>query len=247
VIKKKSAGKAIKKTAKKERLCFSITGEFVTKTARSWLYEEYRPYTIVLNFLLNCMVGTKLKKATLIKYANDVLTGKRKFIGNTKDDSYCMVDDDTDVLSVYNLYFENIPEPKPEPVVFEDEEEDEINPTIKKIRAYDKILKNEITKDDYGWLDPHGKFTPVGWGNHEAWAREYCGEHFKDVDSDDSFFYPGDFLEKNGWILLHNPCMGAVEIPDYKLERASKKQKEFLYDYFREREMFEEVAAVWKE
>jgi len=241
------------RAVKKEKLCFSITGEFVTKTARSWLYEENRLYTDVLKFLLACMVGTKIKKEKLKKYANDVLSGKKKFIGNTKDDSYCMVDDDTDVLTVYSLYFENlkIKEPVIEDVDdsrredFEDKIEscfDEINDNLKSLN------RRRVNKhDDYGWLSPQGKFTPVEWGSHESWAREYCGKHFKDVDSDRPFFYPGDFLEKNGWILLHNPHLGAVEIPDWQLKKATKRQKEFLYDYFQERKMFSEVRAVWKD
>ena len=234
------------RAVKKETLCFSITGEFVTNIARSWLYEERRPYTVVLNFLLNCMVGTKLKKATLIKYANDVLTGKKKFIGNTKDDSYCMVDDDTDVLTRYSLYFENIP--KPEPVIEEDEDdEDGVYNGVKNIREYEKRMQKHITKDDYGWLSPEGKFTPVGWGSHDSWAREYINENYPNIDTFKPHFYCGDYLEKNGWILLHNPHMGAVEIPDSQLQKATKKQKEFLYDYFQEREMFDEARAVWSE
>jgi len=232
---------------KKETLCFSITGEFVTKTARSWLYEENRPYKDVLKFLLACMVGTKLKKATLKKYANDVLAGKKKFIGNTKDNSYCMVNDDTDVLTVYSLYFENLP--KQEPVIkdIDDSRREDFEEKIKS--TFDENLKSlnrRVNKyNDYGWLSPEGKFTPVEWGSHEAWAREYCSKHFKDIDSDRPFFYPGDFLEKKGWILLHNPHLGAVEIPDWQLKKATKRQKEFLYDYFQERKMFSEARAIW--
>ena len=231
-----------RKPAKKEFVCFSITGEFVTNMARSWLYEENRPYTTVLKFLLSCMTGTDLEEKELIKLANDVLTGKKQFIGNTRDDSYCMVDDDTDVLTRYSLYFENLPEPVPEPV-----EERETNTSLEKIRAYDKILKKEITKDDYGWLSPDGKFYPVGWGSHDSWARDYITKHFKGVDVFRPCFYCGDFLEKKGWLLLHNTYMGAVELSADELRDASKKQKEFLYDYFTEREMDREAVAVWRQ
>jgi len=191
------------------------------------------------------MAGTDLSEKELTKLANDVLTGKKKFVGNTRDDTYRMVDDDTDVMARYSLYFENIPEP--EIVPEEEEEEPGVYNGIENIRKYQKRIQNHITKDDYGWLAPDGKFYPVGWGRHDSWARDYISEHFKEVDVFGPCFYCGDFLVQKGWILLHNPSMGIVELSAEQINGASKKQKEFLYDYFTEREMFEEAAAIWKE
>jgi hypothetical protein len=185
------------------------------------------------------MCGTRLKRNTLIKYANEVLAGKKKFIGTTKNDSFRMVNDNTDVISKYSLFFENTPEIK--------EVEKPVNSAIKKIRAYKKQLNRSITKNDYGWLNPEGKFYPVGWGDHDIWARNYIEKHFKGVDTDDPFFYCGDFLVKNKWLLLHNPCMGVIYLQDEKIKSASKKQKEFLYDYFIAREMFKEAKSIWME
>ena len=234
---------AKKPVVKKEYVCFSITGEFVTNMSRSWLYEEKRPYTTVLNFLLACMAGTSLSEKELTKLANDVLMGKKKFVGDTRDDTYRMVDDDTDVLTRYGLYFENIPEPK---IVVEEDDEEPADP-MRNIRAYGNLVKNEITKDDYGWLNPDGKFYPVGWGSHDSWARDYITKHFRDIDVFEPHFHCGDFLTKKGWLLLHNPWMGGVELSAEEMRDATKKQKEFLYDYFTEREMDEEAAAVWRE
>ena len=39
---------------------FNVSGDFVTETARSWLYEERRPYDKVIDFLLASMAGTDL-------------------------------------------------------------------------------------------------------------------------------------------------------------------------------------------
>ena len=232
------------KAPKKEYLCFSVTGEFVTKTARSWLYEEKRPYSIVLKFLLSAMCGTRHKEKTLIKFANDVLTGKKKFIGTTKNDSFCLIKDDLDILSAYPLYFENAPEIKN--IIKQEKNNETYNTKMVKIRKYQSFLNNNITKNDYGWLSPEGKFYPVGWGDHESWARDYIEKHFK-LDVDAPFFYSGNFLVKNRWLLLHNPCMGAIELSKDEIINASKKQKEYLYDYFMEREMFEEAQGIWKE
>ena len=35
-----------------EKLCFSVTGEFVTNTARDWFWAEKKPYKKVEEFLL---------------------------------------------------------------------------------------------------------------------------------------------------------------------------------------------------
>lgn len=69
-------------------LTFSITGEFVTKTAREWLFEDHKPYAVVEEFLLSCMIGTDIPIKTLKRMAQDVLLGRARFIGNTADGTY---------------------------------------------------------------------------------------------------------------------------------------------------------------
>jgi hypothetical protein len=235
-----------------ESLCFSITGEFVTETARSWLYEEKRPYEKVIEFLLSCMFGTNFDNSTLKKLAHDVLMGKKKFVGTTKDDSFGMVDDDEDIIKKYPFAFENKPEPK---ITLEKEIRDD-NPVMQNIRAYGKRIREKklktvkvISTDDYGFLRPDGKFFEVEWGSHDSWARSYLEKHYPNVSTFpyDEGYYPGDFLVKKGWLLLHNPCRGCVRLFDLDISSATQKQKEFLYDYFMERDEVDDARAIWAE
>ena len=235
-----------------EQLCFSITGDFVTNTARDWLYAEKRPYDKVMEFLLSCMCGTDADKTTLESLAHDVLMGKRKFIGNTRNESFCMVDDDTDIIKLYPYAFEN----RPVSIVYEDEEEFidpfNIDSVMKNIRAFgDKLREKEIpvvkvlATDDYGWLSPEGKFYAVDWAKHEEWANEYCQKY--KIENENFLTSSGDKLIKRGWILLHSTTQEKARINDQCLKPYTKRQKEFLYDYFMERDRTAEANELWEE
>ena len=56
-----------------------------------------------------------------------------------------------------------------------------------------------------------------------------------------------DYLVRRGWVLLHNPQQG-IAIPTRDITREyTKAQKEFLYDYYMERDCKKEANAIWKE
>ena len=49
-------------------------------------------------------------------------------------------------------------------------------------RALDNYMKRmldteEHTTEDYGWLEPNGKFHAVEWGEHQKWAYEYSNKN----------------------------------------------------------------------
>jgi hypothetical protein len=236
-------------TEKIETVFFAITGEFVTKTARDWLYAENRPREKVIDFLLSALEGTDLDNKTLIKYTNDILTGKKKMIGNTRDNSYCMVDDDTDIIKQYPQYFENKPMAKP--VIDDDGNVDDgflqnLKALERRVhKAAQKIKpKKDITIGDFGWLRPDGKFFEVEWGKHESWAIEYVEKHYPGKN----IIYAGDFLKEKGWLLFHSPGGGSyVNIFMDDIQSATNRQKEFLYDYFLERGRNNEANMIWKE
>ena len=240
-----------------EQLNFSLTGEFVTHTAREWLYAEKRPYEKVLDFLLACMCGTNYSAKTLKKLAHDVLVGKKKFIGTTRDNSFCMVDDDADIIKEYSYAFKN-----DEPIeryVGEATDVENRDSVMAGIRAYEKKIKKinaeMITKStllhDFGWLNPSGKFFGCNWGEHESQAMERLEEYYPDVPTGpfDEGYYAGDYLVKKGWLLLHNPSDpgGFAVIRDDDIQSATKRQKEFLWDYFLERGMEKRAMAIWKD
>ena len=113
--------------------------------------------------------------------------------------------------------------------------------------------------DDYGWLEPNGTYHPVEWARHSEWAMNYLNEHypFKDhahvywtVDSqgkrrhvvnEDCLIYTFH------WALLHNPYQG-VAYPQYDPTYGlTKAQKEFLYNYYIQRNMHKEANALYQD
>lgn len=59
--------------------------------------------------------------------------------------------------------------------------------------------------------------------------------------------YGKDDLVRRGWVLLHNPQQG-IAIPTRDITREyTKAQKEFLYDYYMERDCRKEANAIWQE
>ena len=100
------------------------------------------------------------------------------------------------------------------------------------------------TEDDYGWLAPDGTYYPVEWGMHSEWAKEWLDEHYpfaenasiywkEDAHGNRRHYVNGDCLVYClGWVLLDSPYNG-VATPKYDpIKGMTKKQKEFLYDYY---------------
>ena len=226
---------------------FWTTGEFVTTTARNWFWAENRPYKKVEEFLLACMSGTSTPKSILLSYIKDVLLGRRKFIGNTLDGSYCLTDDNTDIQAQYanvKLVFS----------VGDMERFLDAN-----IRNQEYADASEQTKDfwpdEYGWLSPIGEFFEVPWARHQEWAWEYIGKNFA-RDEWYTFYktqksqvgeHPGDFLISRGWVLLHNPSQGIAQMTRNETRPLTKAQKEYLYDYFMLHDRPKDANALFEE
>lgn len=180
------------------RVSFAITGEFVTRTARSWYWDECKPWSKVEELLLSCMCGTEHSHEELIELARKVVYGKAKFIGNTSDGSYDLVDDDNDLVSENLEYLRSeckrlkeenreITERYTRLVEYLDEsgywyilrdagvrKDDDsmtMNPMLESYLEQNDVEKQGFD-DNYGWLSPRGEFFPVEWGDHQAWAHE---------------------------------------------------------------------------
>lgn len=90
---------------------------------------------------------------------------------------------------------------------------------------------------EFGWLDRLGNFTPSGWGEHTQSAEriiqhlgfEYEFKQWRKKQSNNS---AGDYLcSVKGYALIHNPSADGGYIVT-NIKPLTKKQKEFLYDYF---------------
>lgn len=180
-------------------LSFAVTGEFVTRTAREWLWLEGKPWSLVEDFLLSCMSGTDKTKEELSELAFRVVAGTAKFVGNTADDTYTLVKDDKDLIGEYvgrwsrklkklEKEYREIEDKYytltsylidsgrgyllSEACVTDDEDEDPIASAMLDSYMKQDAIEREGHTENYGWLAPNGEFYPVEWGEHQSWAHE---------------------------------------------------------------------------
>ena len=105
------------------------------------------------------------------------------------------------------------------------------------------LTANNTTEDkkfeyegQYGWLSPLGKFFESEWGSHEGAAFEIIKKNGWEDDyckwESDVLHLARDYLcVVKGYVLIDNPSMdGGYNVTSMK--PLTKKQKEFLYDYF---------------
>ena len=125
--------------------------------------------------------------------------------------------------------------------------ESSINPMLD---SYLKRMQQEDISEDYGWLEPNGTFHAVEWGEHEAWAWKYIEQNVPEKDHE-KYRYDGrsgDYLTEKGWVLLHNPGLGIAKITKHdELQELTKKQKEFLFDYYMDRDCPEEANSLYND
>lgn len=92
----------------------------------------------------------------------------------------------------------------------------------------------ETTTEDYGWLEPSGKFHEVPFGEHQGWAWQKARELGFSGEAFDAG-RGGDVLLDRGWVLLDNPGMGLARPTISETRPLTKAQREFLFDYYTER------------
>ena len=114
--------------------------------------------------------------------------------------------------------------------------------------------------EDYGWLDPDGNFYPVEWCHHDEWAREYLEEHYPfdnkyahlywktDENNQRQHITAGDVLIYSlHWALLDNPYRGLANLQHDPARELTKAQKEFLYDYYIERDRHDDANRLYND
>lgn len=131
-----------------------------------------------------------------------------------------------------------------------------------RFEASEKMEEITTITKDYGWLEPNGTFHAVEWGDHQEWANDYLDKNLTQeerfaamveinasgmVKNSPDVIGAADYLVRRGWVLLHNPQQG-IAIPTRDITREyTKAQKEFLYDYYMERDCKEEANAIWQD
>lgn len=131
--------------------------------------------------------------------------------------------------------------------------------------SYKKQLVTEFLeqakKDDnmeYGWLEPNGTYHPIEWAKHFEWAANYLKEHYPMKSYPELYWHEfpnqgkrpingGDVLTyKLGWVCIHNPQQGRGQIEAIG-KPMTKAQKEFMYQYYMERDRRAEATALWED
>lgn len=137
-------------------------------------------------------------------YVEDILKFKRKFVGQTKNNTFCLV---------------------------EDNEQNAIVKNYNSIKEYGKI-PFEIC--EYGFIKPNGEYIPVQWCQHLKYANGYIQSNYSIEDQMTIYYkYKNaeDYLIKElCWILIENPHqeMGIIHTGNF----ITKAQKETLFDYY---------------
>lgn len=120
----------------------------------------------------------------------------------------------------------------------DDDEWDKVYAEFKE-NGVPKIEKETPKKESqpFGWLSPTGEFTIGKWGDHEEKANEIIEKRgftseFEKISDNDFGYTARDFLsEVKGYVLVHNPSMSGGYQVSYQ-KPLTKKQREFLYNYF---------------
>lgn len=102
-------------------------------------------------------------------------------------------------------------------------------------------VKEEVSSEPslgYGFLTPSGDFIESPWGTHEKSALEIIEkngweEEYRTWEFNGEYSLARDFLiYAKGYCLIHNPSAFGVTQVHVPSKGLTKKQKEFLYDYF---------------
>ena len=95
-------------------------------------------------------------------------------------------------------------------------------------------------KPQYGWVTPMGEFIISPWGTHETaaeriidendWGSDYYEKLNADPSKNPSCVSAGDYLTSvKHYILIHAPDQNNIATMG---KFATRRQREFLYDYF---------------
>lgn len=213
----------------KEVLHFNISAEFVTNIARTLYFEEDRDYKFVEDLLLSAMAGTTLTESELKDMARDILLGKLKLVGDSENGAYIVEDGKYDPTKGYRCYDKIrgiIKYHKPNLV------EIEYDALLEKFIKDKGLNSGNIFSMCLGWLSPTGEFFER-LINHSEYAYELIKQlGFWEDFKDSEYRYAEDYLRLGkGWILINNPTNAFIPRINSRY-RISKKQKEFLYNYF---------------
>ena len=113
--------------------------------------------------------------------------------------------------------------------------EDPLLSVLKRFSGSEDGEEDPANELDDGLLAPDGTVYPVEFASHQSWAWKKLMELGAIEKYDLNAGNAGDKLVEMGWALLHNPGMGTAFVTSSDAKPLTKKQKDFLFDYYTKR------------
>lgn len=252
------------------KLHFSIEGEFVTNAARDKLIQDH-DLNGAIRLLDSALVTTDLNELEKTGLMFKILTGEMAVVGTYPGEDYG-VDETPEnknllalAISEQGKKIKDLEETNETllgqletmapliPVSIKKDINENCGETVfdvdNTIEDIERDISGILNETDYGWLSPSGNFTPVQFGQHEAFALEYVKKHTTPEERmelirkyhsrmTDWLIYTMHF------VLLHNPSMGPAQITRDEFTTLTDAQQKFLYEYL-ERHGRHEDAKVF--
>ena len=126
--------------------------------------------------------------------------------------------------------------------------------------AIRSLITGEFTTDDIyvkgDWLYPAGEFTESPFGEHEESAEEICEKkgfeteyrawRKENLGTGEMRLYRDFLAQVKGYCLIHNPS-GTGGYIVTNIRELTKKQREFLFDYFMDMGDRFKAEQFWEE
>ena len=149
-----------------QEVSFKVDGGFITDLARTWFWDENRPYETVEELLLSCLVTDSISLQQRKDIALSIIEGRKKLVGINQFD---LVDDNVKVRPLY----EKINELKKIAIIKEIEDDIVVNPlmyvdvysTVKSYKGYLRTIDEDIEEN----------YTYESYDNVVGWFSTYSG------------------------------------------------------------------------
>lgn len=255
------------------KICFSITGEWLTGYIRNSVLYEDKDYEWAKQTLSEILNQNNLTEKQMVRITQDVLLGRGRFTGETGNGTFAYLDDTDDLpddlftrlcrikkeLNEEKKYLKEVNGAWLELCGYMTGEvgRDDLSHTMnvqfrtdRSLREYLERASDEeaAEREPYGFISPDGEFHRVEWGEHGEWAETYIitsGLH-DDYENNPDYPYPVDYLiHAKGWLLLHSPSNSKPTLTA-GIKPMTKAQRETLYDYYIKAGREEEANAIYR-
>ena len=208
-------------------LHWSISGEFITETARNWFWSENKPYEVCEELLVNCLVNPNVTLEDRKRLARDIIEGRKKITGVNE----LTVEDDGENIRPLQLKIKELTRKNK---IYETERCIESNPIIyvdpyatsKSIRALTEGLTRY--RNDY---------------NTKETLQDYFCYHANGITEEPMYDMPLSGIDKPsrcGLWLWENPEL-IIDVCEKKDTRPGTPEFwEGIYEYTKERPEFHE-------